>query len=98
MEGERKNEGYSNIVRIGNIKYAMIDQIKNPPKGFEDIIHRHFYLKKKEILEECEKWITYSQTREAAYTNLTHEHNVTMSTELKKTKTAYSDMLKSCVK
>ena len=24
-EGERKNEGYSNIVRYCNIKYAMID-------------------------------------------------------------------------
>jgi len=31
----------------------MIDQIKNPPKGFEDVIQRHFYSKKKEILEEC---------------------------------------------
>lgn len=34
VEGEKKNEGYSNIVRLGNIKFAMIDQIKNPPKGF----------------------------------------------------------------
>lgn len=33
-EGEKKNEAYSNIVRYCNIKYAMIDQIKNPPEGF----------------------------------------------------------------
>lgn len=50
-EGEKKNEAYANIVRIGNVKYAMIDQIKNPPKGFEDVVNRHFYVKKKEILE-----------------------------------------------
>jgi hypothetical protein len=34
-EGDAKNEAYSNIVRYCNIKYAMIDAINNPPKGFE---------------------------------------------------------------
>jgi len=33
-------------VRYGNIKFAMIDQIKNPSKGFETVLKRHFYLKK----------------------------------------------------
>ena len=45
-EGDRKNEAYSNIVRYCNIKYAMIDNIRNPPKGFETVIRRHFYLKR----------------------------------------------------
>jgi hypothetical protein len=31
----------------------MNGQIKNPPKGFEEVIKRHFYIKKKEIIEEC---------------------------------------------
>jgi hypothetical protein len=29
--GAEFNEGYSNIVRLCNIKYAMIDILKNPP-------------------------------------------------------------------
>jgi hypothetical protein len=29
----------------------MLENIKNPPKGFEAVIRRHFYLKKDEILE-----------------------------------------------
>ncbi len=33
-EGDKKNEAYSNIVRLGNVRYAMNGQIKNPPKGF----------------------------------------------------------------
>jgi len=33
-------------VRYGNIKFAMLENIKNPPKGFETVIRRHFYLKK----------------------------------------------------
>lgn len=44
-EGEKKNEAYSNIVRYCNIKFAMIDNMRNPPKGFEHVIRRHFYLK-----------------------------------------------------
>lgn len=58
--GIARNEAYSNIVRYGNIKYAMIENIKNPPKGFEEIIRRHFYLKKREILKEVDDWIRYA--------------------------------------
>lgn len=36
-DGNKKNEGYSNIVRYCNIKYAMIDAIRNPPEGFEEV-------------------------------------------------------------
>ena len=63
--GAAKNEGYSNIVRYCNIKYAMIDNLKHPPKGFESIVKRHFYVKKDEILEEVKKWLKYAETREA---------------------------------
>lgn len=45
-QGELDNEGYSNVVRYCNIKYAMLGQIRNPSKGFENVIRRHFYLKK----------------------------------------------------
>lgn len=34
LEGEKKNEAYANIVRYGNVKFAMLENIKNPPKGF----------------------------------------------------------------
>lgn len=74
-EGEKKNEGYCNIVRYGNIKFAMLEQLKNPPKGFETVIRRHFYLKKDEILEECKKWIKYAEVRPASYNGLVTDHN-----------------------
>ena len=56
-EGEKKNEGYANIVRYSNIKYAMLGQLKNPPRGFETVIKRHFYLKKFEIMKEINYWL-----------------------------------------
>lgn len=41
----------------------MIENIKNPPVGFETIIRRHFYLKKNEIMEEVKKWIEFAENR-----------------------------------
>ena len=93
VEGEKKNEAYSNIVRYCNIKYAMIDAIKNPTKGFETIIRRHFYLKKDEILEECNKWLKYASVREASYTGLINDHNNSWCAEFKKDKKKYHEML-----
>jgi hypothetical protein len=29
----------------------MNGQLKNPPKGFEEVVRRHFYIKQKEIIE-----------------------------------------------
>jgi hypothetical protein len=74
-EGERKNEGYSNIVRYCNVKYAIIDMIKNPPAGFEKIIKYNFYLKKNEILKEVKEWVDAAKNSTATYTNLVHDHN-----------------------
>lgn len=48
-EGDKKNEGYSNIVRYCNIKYAMIESIRNPPEGFEEV-NKNDYLK---VLKIC---------------------------------------------
>ncbi|WP_210131859.1 hypothetical protein [Staphylococcus sp. GDK8D30P] len=75
VEGEKKNEGYSNIVRYCNVKFAIIDAIKNPPKGFEKVIKRNFYLKKKVILEEVKEWVDRSKNTEATYTGLVYDHN-----------------------
>lgn len=34
LKGSLLNEGYSNIVKFANIRHAMINIIKKPPKGF----------------------------------------------------------------
>lgn len=92
-EGERKNEAYANIVRYCNIKYAMIDNLKNPPKGFESVIRRHFYLKKAEILDEVKKWVKFAEAREASYSGLVNDHNHNWCSTFKSTKTKYKEML-----
>lgn len=55
--GEQLNRGYSNIVRYANAKFAILEQLRNPAKGFEDAIKASFFLKKDRILADIKKWI-----------------------------------------
>lgn len=50
------NGGYE-FLREYTIKYAMTEQIKNPPKGFEDIVLSHFRIKKNYINSLCMQWL-----------------------------------------
>jgi len=96
-EGEKKNEGYANIVRYSNIKFATIDQIKNPSKGFETVIKRHFYIKKPEILKEVYHWLDLADKHEATYTGLVNDHNYNWANQFKQQKSKYKEMLKEAV-
>jgi baculoviral IAP repeat-containing protein 6 (apollon) len=80
-EGEKRNEGYMNIVRYGNVKYAMLGQIKNPSKGFESAIKRHFYIKKAEILKDVHQWVERADKVEAMFTGLVSDHNHNLAKE-----------------
>lgn len=98
-EGEKLNEGYSNIVRYCNIKYAMIEQMQNPPKGFESIVRLHFYLKKEEILKEVNKWVALAAKRQAAYQSIVYDHNPSWCKDFQeKNKQGYHAMLVQAVK
>ena len=55
-EGNKKADEYNNNIYPNTINYAMIDMIKNPPTGFEDIIKNHFKLKKDDINKTLIKW------------------------------------------
>ena len=92
--GEAKNEAYSNIVRYSNIKYAMIEQIRNPSPGFEEVIKRHFYLKKSQILKEVQGWIERSKTAKAEYSSYSSSHNYKLSDQFR-IKGQYTKMLQN---
>lgn len=77
--GEKKNRAYQNIVKYCNIKFAIIDQIKNPPKGFEKVVKMNYYLKKDMILEEIAQWCEQAVNgdKDCSYTDLVYDHNYT---------------------
>jgi hypothetical protein len=49
----RYNEG----LRFSTIRYAMLEQLRNPPAEFEEVIKNHFVLQQNAILSECEQWL-----------------------------------------
>lgn len=87
--GEAKNNAYQNIVRLCNIKHAMVGMINNPPPGFELVIRTHFWLKKDIILKDVAKWRKIAQNNQAAYKGLVMDHNYKYCEAFNKTAEEY---------
>ena len=43
-------------LRVATVRFAMIDMIKNPPAGFEDVVLLHFLHKRRSILDTMARW------------------------------------------
>ena len=90
----RMNNGYKNIVKFGNVKYAMNAMLESPPLGFEDVIRAHFYLNKKKILANVGAWLEEARTQtEVSYGGLVHSHNHELCTTLASSPTKYAELL-----
>jgi hypothetical protein len=76
----------------------MLGQIRKPPKGFESVVRRHFYIKKAEILKEVHEWIELADKYEATYTGLVNDHNYNWANQFKTSKGKYKEMLVAVVK
>lgn len=98
MEAQMLNEGYSNIVKYANVKFAMAEALRNPAPWFKDVIEIHFYLKKDVILEDCSKWIEQAKTTNGKYTGLVSSHNSSLCSMFSASKLAYHDKLVEAVK
>jgi len=54
--GNIKSLEYNNNLYPNTIKFAMIEMIKKPPIGFEDIVNNHFKLNNNKIIKTINKW------------------------------------------
>ena len=62
----------------------MIDVLKNPPFGFEEVTKNHFFYKKNDILKTCDKWIEEAKNSDDSnYSGLVYSHNVNLATKFK---------------
>ena len=48
-------------------------------------------------MEECKKWLLYAEKRPANYVGLVNDHNNSWSTQFKKSKTQYKEMLEKAI-
>ncbi|CAH2249468.1 baculoviral IAP repeat-containing 6 [Pelobates cultripes] len=55
--GTQSSREYDGNIRQATVKWAMLEQIRNASPCFKEVIHKHFYLKRAEIMAQCEDWI-----------------------------------------
>jgi baculoviral IAP repeat-containing protein 6 len=65
-EGRRQNRNYNENIFEQSIRWAMINQLRNPAYGYEEVIKAHFYLRKDAIFKEIEAWMETYNTNEFA--------------------------------
>ncbi|XP_058880863.1 baculoviral IAP repeat-containing protein 6-like isoform X4 [Acipenser ruthenus] len=56
--GTQSSREYDGNIRQATVKWAMLEQIRNPSPCFKEVIQKHFYLKRAEIMVQCEEWIS----------------------------------------
>lgn len=72
--GKAKSFDYTDNIRLETIRVAMIGSIKNTTNSYKDFIKDHFRIKKDEIYQTIETWISESTKRKvelkSAYNDL----------------------------
>lgn len=53
----QKSRAYNANVRRMVVHIAMLEYLKNPPEGFEEIIKTHFKLKARSLKKQLDKWL-----------------------------------------
>jgi len=70
--GNQQSTLYNETIKIGTLRWALINQLKNPTPGFEDVIKTHFKLKRHKIVKQCRQWLKIAKTSKSP------DHFVTM--------------------
>ncbi|XP_054725362.1 baculoviral IAP repeat-containing protein 6 isoform X3 [Anastrepha obliqua] len=55
--GTHSSREYNSNIYQACVRWAMLEQIRNPSPCFRDVIHTHFWLKRNEICSQIENWI-----------------------------------------
>ena len=72
-KGKELSFNYNDNIRLRNLQWAIVDKIKNPAPGFENLIKEHFKFKKQEIIDTVEDWLTVSKKSEGEMRKLLEE-------------------------
>ncbi|OMJ67033.1 hypothetical protein SteCoe_35920 [Stentor coeruleus] len=68
-----ENKNYQMEVKYANMKFAMIEHLKNPLKGFENVIKLHFKIKAKEILKTTSRWVNEAKKCKGIHFSMQNE-------------------------
>lgn len=57
QSGNHSSREYNSNIYQACVKWAMLEQIRNPSPCFKDVIYTHFWFKRNEICQQIENWI-----------------------------------------
>uniref|UniRef100_A0AC35FHZ2 UBC core domain-containing protein n=1 Tax=Panagrolaimus sp. PS1159 TaxID=55785 RepID=A0AC35FHZ2_9BILA len=63
--GDESSRKYNFNIEQANLIHALYGQFKNPPVYFKDVIMRHFWIKRDDIIKQAEKWLMNSSLNSA---------------------------------
>lgn len=66
-KGKQLAFAYKDNIRYQNLRVAVLNQIKNPPQGYEEFTINHFKAKKDEILSIAKQWRDESEKLKPHY-------------------------------
>jgi len=52
------------------VRWAILENLINPPPAFKDVITSHFQYKSEEVLTQCEKWYAEALTNSSKSTHI----------------------------
>ncbi|XP_033127778.1 baculoviral IAP repeat-containing protein 6-like isoform X2 [Anneissia japonica] len=93
--GTQSSHDYDANIMQATVRWAMLEMVRNPPLVFKNVIQNHFYLKKAEIMAQCEEWVSlltrYCSNKRVGKTMAHHlttlkRHTAQLREELKKLK------------
>uniref|UniRef100_A0AC34QZQ9 UBC core domain-containing protein n=1 Tax=Panagrolaimus sp. JU765 TaxID=591449 RepID=A0AC34QZQ9_9BILA len=59
--GDEASRKYNLNIEQATLIHALYEQFKHPPPYFRDVIMRHFWLKKDDIIAQAEKWLSVNK-------------------------------------
>lgn len=57
QSGNHSSREYNSNIYQACVKWAMLEQIRNPSPCFKEVIYTHFWFKRNEICQQIENWI-----------------------------------------
>ena len=72
-KGKINSDNYNQNLHPNTIKLGIINMIKNPPTGFEEVVKNHFTMKKEEILNTICMWEEKATVHKETITNYRKE-------------------------
>eukprot|EP00051_Salpingoeca_urceolata_P018226 m.254568 g.254568 ORF g.254568 m.254568 type:complete len:329 (-) comp19148_c0_seq9:22-1008(-) len=92
--GMRNSERYNDERRCQTIRLAMVGMLRNPPKGFEDVVRQHFMIMGDRIVEQCGRWARLAHHRASTQAGA-HDWGVDMDKQLLRLKAELANLKQS---